>query len=101
MVAPLYKSERKMTECKNVLGISLLSVAEKTYSGVLMDRVYKVTEELIDDEQRGFRSKRECVDQIIALKELRGKNTRKEAEWLWFFYIWKRCMTVNREGANS
>ena len=34
----------------------MLSVVGKTYVGMLVDKVYKVTDGLIDDEQGDFRS---------------------------------------------
>ena len=40
-------------DCSNYRGISLLSVAGKIYTGILVDRACKVTEGLIDDEQGG------------------------------------------------
>ena len=48
--------------------ISLLSVVQKIYARILVGRVCKETEGLIDDEQGGFRIGRECVDQIFTLK---------------------------------
>ena len=36
----------------------------KIHAGVLVDKLRKVTEGLIDDEQGGFRAGRGCVDQI-------------------------------------
>ena len=42
----------------------------KIYSGILADRVRKVTGGLIDDEQRVFRAGRGCVDQIFILKQM-------------------------------
>ena len=42
--------------------MSLLSLVGKIYAGLLVDRVRKVTEGLIDDEQGGFRVGRGCVD---------------------------------------
>ena len=38
-----------MNECKNYKGISLLSVVGKIYVGILIDRVCRVTGDLIDD----------------------------------------------------
>ena len=37
----------------------------------------KVTEGLIDDKQRGFRSERGCVDQILTLKQIVEKAREK------------------------
>ena len=47
-------------ECSNYRNIRILSMVGKLYAGILMDRVCKVTEGLINDEQRGF--KMECID---------------------------------------
>ena len=65
MIVPLYKNKRKRTEYKNYRGISLLSLVGKIYTGILVDRVRRVTVVLIDDEQGGFRAVRVCVDQIF------------------------------------
>ena len=64
---------------KNYRGISLLSVVAKIYVGILVDRVHRVTGDLIEDEQGGFRAGRGCVDQIFALKQI-GEKARKNAE---------------------
>ena len=44
-----------MIENKSYRGVSLLSIVEKIYTGVLLDRVREVPEGLTDDEQGGFR----------------------------------------------
>ena len=56
-------------ECKNYRGISLLSIVGKIYAGTLVDRVRRMTGSLIDDEQRGFRAVRGCVDKIFSLNQ--------------------------------
>ena len=55
VIVPLYKGKRKKTLCKNYRGICLLNVVRKKYAGILVDKVRKVTESLIDDEQGSFR----------------------------------------------
>ena len=42
--------------------------------GILVDRVYRMIGGLIDDEQRGFRAGRGCVDEIFTLKQI-GEKT--------------------------
>ena len=54
VIVPLYKGKGERTECKNYRSISLLSVIDKMYAGILVDRVHRVTRGLIDDEQGGF-----------------------------------------------
>ena len=62
VIVQLDKGKGKRTECRNHKGIGLLSVVGKIYTGILLDRVRKVTEGLIDDEQGRFRAGRGCVD---------------------------------------
>ena len=40
----------------------MLSVVGKIYSGILVDRVRKVTKGVIDGEQGGFRAGKGCVE---------------------------------------
>ena len=49
----------------------------KTYAGILVDRVRRVTGCLIDEDQVGFRARRGCVDQI-SLKQIGGKIREKK-----------------------
>ena len=60
VIVPLYKGKGEKTECRNYRGISLLSVTEEIYEGILIDRVRRVSGGLIDDEQEGFRAGRGC-----------------------------------------
>ena len=46
MIIQMYKGKEERTECKNYRSICLLSVV-----GKFVDRVCRVTEGLIDDEQ--------------------------------------------------
>ena len=60
VIVPLYKGKGERTECSNYRGIRLTLVG-KIDVGILEDRVHKVTEGLIDDEQGGFRAERGVV----------------------------------------
>ena len=51
VIVPLYKGRGEMTEYSNYRGISSLSMVRKIYAGILVDRVCKVTEGLIDDNK--------------------------------------------------
>ena len=54
MIVPLYKGKGERTECSNCRGMSLLSVVRKIYAGILVNKVLKMTESLIDDNQGGL-----------------------------------------------
>ena len=55
-------------ECSNYRGIMLLSVPGKVLSRVILERLKKVTETKIRDEQAGFRQNRSCTDQTATLR---------------------------------
>ena len=56
VIVLMYKSKGERTECSIYRGISLLRVIRKIYARIQVDRVRKVTEDLIDDEQGRFRA---------------------------------------------
>src|SRR5678815_125238 len=78
VIVPLYKGKGDKGNCRNYRGIILLSVVEKTYAGILVERVRRVTEGVIGEEQGVFRSGRGCVDQIFTLKQLIEKIRAKK-----------------------
>ena len=45
----------------------------KIYAGIIVDRVCKLNEGLIEYEKGGFRAGRGCVDQIFKIKQIGGK----------------------------
>ena len=98
MIVPFYKGKGEGTECNNYRGISLLSVVGKIYIGILVDRIRKVTEGFIGDEQGGFRAGRGCVIQIFILKQIDEKaREKKRRVYVGFMDLGKAYYKVNRE----
>ena len=64
IITPIFKKGRRDV-CENHRGISLISVAPKLMSMILLRRLNGKRE-----EQAGFRSGRGCVDQIFTLRQL-------------------------------
>ena len=62
-----------LTECDNYRGISLLSLPSKILCRVLIDRVKSGVDEMIRQEQAGFRSGRGASEQIFALRSILGQ----------------------------
>ena len=63
-----------------------------------MDRVLRVTEGLIADEQGGFRSGRECVDKIFTLTQIGDKAQKKKRRvYMGFMDLEKAFKMVNRK----
>ena len=70
MRVPLYKGKGDKQECGSYRGISMLSVVGKTYGKILIKKVRLLTENLIGEEQCGFRKGRGCVDQVFVIRQV-------------------------------
>ncbi len=68
IIVPLYKGMGSWSDCNSYRGIKLFIVPEKVYGRVLSERMMKIAEGSIGNEQGGFRIGRGCVDQIFALR---------------------------------
>ena len=73
IIIPIYKGKGDRWECNSHRGISLLSIVGKVYGRIVIDRVRGITEQLISEEQGGFREGRGCVDQIFTVRILAEK----------------------------
>ena len=70
----------------------------KIYAGVLVERVRRVTEGLIGEEQGAFRRGTGCVDQIFTLKQMSEKMEEKNRKlYLGFMDLQQAYDRVNRE----
>ena len=68
IIVPVYKGKGRRGECGSYRGISLLSIPGKTYGKVIVERIQRLTEQKISEEQGGFRKGRGCVDQIFSFR---------------------------------
>ena len=64
-------------ECSSYRGISLLSIPGKVYTKVLQQQLKKQVEEVLAEEQAGFRPGRGTVDQIFVIRQLAEKFFEK------------------------
>ena len=64
----------------------------KTYVGIIVDRVRKVTECLIEDEYEGFRVGRECGEHIFTINQIGEKARDKDVECMWVLWTWRKDM---------
>ena len=72
-VVPLYKNKGKRSECGNYRGISLLSVPGKVFASIILNRCKDALDQVLREEQCGFRKSRGCTDQLFALRQILGK----------------------------
>ena len=84
-IVPLYKGKGDKCECSNSRGISLLSVVGKLFGGVLIKSVRAGTECAIGEEQCGFRQGRECMDQVLAVRQVCEKYLPNGKDVYWAF----------------
>ncbi len=87
---PLYKGKGNREECNNYRGISLLSVPGKIYGRILNEKLMKITDKSVGDEQGGFGRGRGCVDQIFAMKILVEKYLEKDRKLFAALWTWRR-----------
>ena len=69
VIVPLHK-KNDQSICENWRGISLLSVAGKVFTNILLTRLVSITDSKISENQAGFRRERGCSDQIFVLRRL-------------------------------
>jgi len=74
VIIPIHKKKDKL-DCNNYRGISLLCHYSKIFTSILMERIRKKTEEILSEEQAGFRASRSTIDQIFTLRQLSEKYT--------------------------
>src|SRR5215469_16162091 len=95
---PVYKGKGDKRECSNHRGISVLSVVGKMYGRILIERVRALTDNLIGEEQGGFRKGRGCLDQVFVVKSLCEKFREKGREvYMAFMDLEKAYDRIDRE----
>ena len=101
IISPIPKSASKDPYVPlNYRGISLLSCFYKLYSALLNNRVSKHCEDnnLIVDEQNGFRTDRSCLDHIYSLSTIiRNRLTENMPTYCAFIDMKKAFDWVNRD----
>ena len=94
----LYKGKGDKQVCDNYRGISLLVVASKVFSRVILNRVQILLDRQLLEEQAGFRSNRSTIDQIFTLKMIMEKSREHNKPlFMCFVDIQKAYDSVNRE----
>ena len=68
IIVPIHKKNNKM-DCSNYRGISLLSIPGKVYTKMIQQRLKYYMEEIVSEEQAGFRPGRSTIDQIFTIRQ--------------------------------
>ena len=97
-MVPIYKGKGDKYVCGNYRGISLLSMVGKIFGRVLINRIREGTEEVLREEQCGFRRGRGCVDQVFVVRQICEKYLAKGKDSFWAFMdLEKAYDRVDRE----
>lgn len=98
-IITIYKNKGERSLCGNSRGISLLSVAGKILSKILLQRLStKITEDLLPESQCGFRRDRGTVDMIFTVRQLQEKAREQNRDLhMAFIDLTKAFDSVNRE----
>lgn len=79
VVIPIYKKGDKRN-CNNYRGITLLSVAAKTFERVLDTRLRSIIEPQLEKSQSGFRKGYSIQDHIFTIKQIIEKTHKQSTE---------------------
>lgn len=98
IIFPIYKDGDKR-DTSNYRGITLLSIVGKVYTHILNGRLMSWSEEndILVEEQGGFRPRRGCPDQLFSLVEVL-RNRGKKATFACFIDVRKAFDRVFRAG---
>ena len=64
----LQKMQRRI--CGNYNGITLINSAYKLYSSLINKKISKISENLLQEEQNGFRRGHSCIDSVFIINQL-------------------------------
>lgn len=97
-IVNIYKNKGDRTVCGNYRGISLLSIAGKILSRILLNRLLPVAESFLPESQCGFRPSRGTGDMIFVARQLQEKAREQNCDLhMVFIDLTKAFDSVNRE----
>ena len=96
IIIPLFK-KGDTRNCDNYRGLSLLTVPGKVYAHILLKQVAEKMDQLVLDEQSGFRPAHSTVDHLFSLNQLFSNAIEfREPLHVCFIDLRKAYDTVNR-----
>ena len=97
MIIKLFK-KGDTTDCGNYRGISLLSIAGKILSNILLCRLNEITDDVVPETQCGFRKCRGTVDMMFCARQLIEKCKEQNRKlYMVFIDLSKAYDTVSRK----
>lgn len=87
-----------LRNCENYRGISLISITDKVFARIILNRMKTTTDEKLRDEQAGFRRNRSCIDQIATLRIIVEQSLEWNSSLIINFIDFKKAFdSIDRE----
>ena len=98
-IIPIFKRKGDKADCTNWRGISLLSIAGKVLSRILLNRQIKlIAEDILPESQCGIREGRSTTDMVFTLRQLQEKSREQQKPlYMVFIDLTKAFDSVNHE----
>ncbi|XP_045446396.1 uncharacterized protein LOC123654541 [Melitaea cinxia] len=97
-IRAIYKNKGDRSDCDSYRGVSLLSVPGKVFARVLLNRLMKLSEQLLPETQFGFRPERGTCEAIFSVRQLQEKSREQGRNlYLCFVDLEKAFDSVPRE----
>jgi hypothetical protein len=90
LIVPLLKKGDKM-KCENYREITLLNVAYKVLSNIILEQLKEYSEEILGEYQCGFRPQRGTMDQIFIVRQILEKFYMRDIELHLLFIDFKKA----------
>jgi hypothetical protein len=91
VVLPIYEKCDE-TDCSNYRGMSLLSASYKVLSNILHFRPIPYADEIVVDNQCGFRPNRSTSDQILYIHQILEKKGSIMAQYISYLYRFQESL---------
>lgn len=83
--------------CDSWTSITLNSIVLKDFSLVILNRIHAALDNILRNEQTGFRQSRGCADQIFLLRHIIQQYVEFKQLWYWHLYTLKKLSIVCTE----
>ena len=89
-IVPVYKKDDR-SNVNNYRGTSLMSIVAKTYNKVLLNRIYNPINEILGENQAGFRKHRSTVEQVHVIERIIEDGIINEKPYFIIFFDFQKA----------
>ena len=98
LIVTIYKEKGDRSDCGNHRGISLLSIAGKILAKTFLNKLKKISENVLPERHCGFRAERFTSDMISSLRQLQERAVEQQTPLYMVFVDFSKAFdAVGRE----